>query len=180
MLWPRQTVGQLCWLLGRGVHSQCLCQHRTSHLLCIHRLRQLLVHHPALGLSYVKGGHGCSIIILAQITSPSKTGPRHVAPCPAAWLSLCRVCTACTACSNTSTPFQVVGIFGLVPTLLASLWLAQFCPANLCNCNCVCAGIWSQIKRAPQAVKKRKTFEVPGPAVDGAMPLDARARQIFR
>jgi len=42
------------------------------------------------------------------------------------------------------------------------------------------AGIWSQIKRAPQAVKKRKTFEVPGPSVQGAMPLDARARQIFR
>lgn len=42
------------------------------------------------------------------------------------------------------------------------------------------AGIWSQIKRAPQAVKKRKTFEVPGPSVQGAMALDARARQIFR
>lgn len=45
---------------------------------------------------------------------------------------------------------------------------------------CPVLGIWSQIKRAPQAVKKRKTFEVPGPAVEGAMPLDARARQIFR
>lgn len=40
-------------------------------------------------------------------------------------------------------------------------------------------GIWSQIKRAPLAVKKRITFEVPGPSVEGAMPLDARARQIF-
>eukprot|EP00775_Hariotina_reticulata_P007844 gene7844-8041_t len=40
-------------------------------------------------------------------------------------------------------------------------------------------GIWSQIKRAPTAVKKRITFQVAGPAVSGAMPLDARARQIF-
>jgi len=43
----------------------------------------------------------------------------------------------------------------------------------------VAAGIWSQIKRAPTAVKKRITFQVAGPAVQGAMPLDARARQIF-
>ncbi|EFJ48049.1 hypothetical protein VOLCADRAFT_109778 [Volvox carteri f. nagariensis] len=41
-------------------------------------------------------------------------------------------------------------------------------------------GIWSLVKRAPQAAKKRLTFEVPGPAVEGAMPLDDRARQIFR
>lgn len=40
-------------------------------------------------------------------------------------------------------------------------------------------GIWSQVKRAPKANRKRKTFEVPGPAVEGAMPVDARARQIF-
>ena len=42
------------------------------------------------------------------------------------------------------------------------------------------AGLWSQIKRAPKAKKVRKTFEVQGPAVSGAMPLDARARQIFQ
>ncbi|PNW71628.1 hypothetical protein CHLRE_16g662150v5 [Chlamydomonas reinhardtii] len=41
-------------------------------------------------------------------------------------------------------------------------------------------GIWSTVKRAPQAAKKRLTFEVPGPAVEGAMSLDDRARQIFR
>ncbi|GIL74849.1 hypothetical protein Vretifemale_4714 [Volvox reticuliferus] len=41
-------------------------------------------------------------------------------------------------------------------------------------------GIWSLVKRAPQAAKKRLTFEVPGPAVQGAMTLDDRARQIFR
>lgn len=41
-------------------------------------------------------------------------------------------------------------------------------------------GIWSQIKRAPTSVRKRLTYEVPGPSVAGAMPLDARARQIFR
>lgn len=41
-------------------------------------------------------------------------------------------------------------------------------------------GIWSLVKRAPQATKKRMTFEVPGPAVEGAVPLDDRARQIFR
>ncbi|KAL4425022.1 hypothetical protein ABPG77_001800 [Micractinium sp. CCAP 211/92] len=40
-------------------------------------------------------------------------------------------------------------------------------------------GLWSLIKRAPKAKIKRKTYEVPGPAVPGAMPLDARARQIF-
>lgn len=42
-------------------------------------------------------------------------------------------------------------------------------------------GIWSQVKRAPQAKKVRKTFEVPGPSADvSAMNLDDRARQIFR
>lgn len=40
-------------------------------------------------------------------------------------------------------------------------------------------GIWSQVKRAPQANKKRKTFEVDGPARPGAMTMDDRARQIF-
>lgn len=40
-------------------------------------------------------------------------------------------------------------------------------------------GIWSQIKRAPRANRKRKTFAVPGPAAPGAMPMDERARQIF-
>lgn len=40
-------------------------------------------------------------------------------------------------------------------------------------------GIWSQIKRAPKANKKRKTFEVAGPSAEGAMPMDDRARQIF-
>jgi len=41
------------------------------------------------------------------------------------------------------------------------------------------AGLWSQVKRAPKAKRVRKVYEVPGPAVPGAMPLDARARQIF-
>ncbi|PNH08856.1 hypothetical protein TSOC_004568 [Tetrabaena socialis] len=41
-------------------------------------------------------------------------------------------------------------------------------------------GIWSQVKRAPQSAKKRLTFEVPGPSVEGAMSLDERAGQIFR
>lgn len=36
------------------------------------------------------------------------------------------------------------------------------------------------MKRAPKANRKRKTFEVPGPAVVGAMPMDERARQIFQ
>jgi hypothetical protein len=40
-------------------------------------------------------------------------------------------------------------------------------------------GIWSQVKRAPKANRKRKTFEVAGPAVEGAMPMDERARQLF-
>ncbi|GAX84715.1 hypothetical protein CEUSTIGMA_g12137.t1 [Chlamydomonas eustigma] len=41
-------------------------------------------------------------------------------------------------------------------------------------------GIWSQIKRAPQSSKKRKTYEVDGPARPGAMTIDNRARQIFQ
>lgn len=40
-------------------------------------------------------------------------------------------------------------------------------------------GIWSQVKRAPKANKKRKTFEVEGPGVEGAVTLDSRARAIF-
>uniref|UniRef100_A0A7S1CVW9 Uncharacterized protein n=1 Tax=Picochlorum oklahomense TaxID=249345 RepID=A0A7S1CVW9_9CHLO len=40
-------------------------------------------------------------------------------------------------------------------------------------------GLWSLIKRSPKAKIKRKTFEVDGPAVEGHMPLDTRARQIF-
>ena len=42
------------------------------------------------------------------------------------------------------------------------------------------AGLWSQIKRAPKSKRVRKVYEVPGPAVPGAMPLDDRARQIFQ
>lgn len=41
-------------------------------------------------------------------------------------------------------------------------------------------GIWSQVKRAPKANKKRKVFEVDGPARPGAMAIDDRARQLFR
>lgn len=40
-------------------------------------------------------------------------------------------------------------------------------------------GLWSLIKRAPKAKIRRKTFEVAGPAQEGAVPLDARARSIF-
>jgi len=41
-------------------------------------------------------------------------------------------------------------------------------------------GIWSQVKRAPVANKKRKVFEVDGPARPGAMAIDDRARKIFQ
>jgi hypothetical protein len=41
-------------------------------------------------------------------------------------------------------------------------------------------GLWSQIKRAPKAKRVRRVYEVPGPASPEAMPLDERARQIFR
>ena len=41
------------------------------------------------------------------------------------------------------------------------------------------AGLYSQVKRAPKAKIKRKTFETPGPAAAGAMSLDERARQLF-
>ena len=40
-------------------------------------------------------------------------------------------------------------------------------------------GLWSQIKRAPKASVKRKTFEMEGPAKAGAEALDIRAKQIF-
>jgi hypothetical protein len=40
-------------------------------------------------------------------------------------------------------------------------------------------GLWSLVKRAPKASVKRKVFEVEGPGVSNAVPLDARARAIF-
>lgn len=40
-------------------------------------------------------------------------------------------------------------------------------------------GLWSLIKRSPKAKIVRKVFEVAGPAVEGSMPLDVRAQQIF-
>eukprot|EP01023_Acetabularia_acetabulum_P004449 TRINITY_DN1185_c0_g1_i1.p1 TRINITY_DN1185_c0_g1~~TRINITY_DN1185_c0_g1_i1.p1 ORF type:complete len:293 (-),score=38.94 TRINITY_DN1185_c0_g1_i1:121-999(-) len=40
-------------------------------------------------------------------------------------------------------------------------------------------GLWSLIKRAPQAKVVRKTFEVAGPKQEGPTGLDRRARQIF-
>lgn len=46
------------------------------------------------------------------------------------------------------------------------------------SCFFVCPGIWSQVKRAPVAAKKRIVFEVPGPDAAGSMPLDARAREV--
>jgi hypothetical protein len=42
-----------------------------------------------------------------------------------------------------------------------------------------CAGLYSQVKRAPMAKIKRKTFEAPGPAVPGSMSVDERARQLY-
>jgi Cofactor assembly of complex C subunit B len=44
---------------------------------------------------------------------------------------------------------------------------------------CARTGLWSLVKRAPKSSVKRKVFEVPGPGVDGAVPLDARARAVF-
>ncbi|WIA31155.1 hypothetical protein OEZ86_001166 [Tetradesmus obliquus] len=69
------------------------------------------------------------------------------------------------ALADEASPFQGVTANSLYVTLGLFLLTAP--------------GIWSQIKRAPQAVKKRITFEVAGPAVAGAPGLDARARQIF-
>lgn len=47
------------------------------------------------------------------------------------------------------------------------------------NKSAVPAGLWSQVKRAPKAKRKRKTYEVDGPGRPGAVPLDNRARNIF-
>ncbi|CAG9467307.1 unnamed protein product [Pedinophyceae sp. YPF-701] len=39
-------------------------------------------------------------------------------------------------------------------------------------------GLWSLIKRAPKAAVKRQTFEIDGPKVEGAKPLDDVARGV--
>jgi hypothetical protein len=39
-----------------------------------------------------------------------------------------------------------------------------------------CAGLWSQVKRAPKAKIKRKTFETPGPEAEDGMTMDSRCR----
>lgn len=39
-------------------------------------------------------------------------------------------------------------------------------------------GLWSLIKRSAKAKIRRRTYEVDGPAREGAMPLDSRAKQI--
>lgn len=58
--------------------------------------------------------------------------------------------------------------------------MARFRWLNACTlCTLTITGIWSQIKRAPASNKKRKTYEVDGPARPNAMPLDQRARQVF-
>jgi hypothetical protein len=36
------------------------------------------------------------------------------------------------------------------------------------------AGLYSQVKRAPKAKIKRKTFEMPGPAAKDGMSMDER------
>ena len=41
-------------------------------------------------------------------------------------------------------------------------------------------GIWSQVKRAPTSSKKRKVYEVDGPARPNAVSLKDRARQIVQ
>lgn len=40
-------------------------------------------------------------------------------------------------------------------------------------------GLWSQVKRAPKAKIKRKTFETPGPEAEDGMAMDSRARQLY-
>lgn len=62
-------------------------------------------------------------------------------------------------------------------TLATDVWTGA--PDAWSPATC-CPGIWSQVKRAPKSSKKRKTYEVDGPARPGAMPMDERARQIFR
>ena len=42
------------------------------------------------------------------------------------------------------------------------------------------AGLWSLIKRAPKAKVARKTYEVEGPGIPNAVPIDDRARSIFQ
>lgn len=64
-----------------------------------------------------------------------------------------------------SSPFQGVTANSLYVTLALFLMSVP--------------GIWSQVKRAPKANRKRKTFEVAGPGVAGAVPIDERARQLF-
>ncbi|KAL4422257.1 hypothetical protein ABPG75_008454 [Micractinium tetrahymenae] len=94
-------------------------------------------------------------------------------------------------------PQQAAAAAGAPATLasLAALWALAELPAEAADLSggppassyyvslglflITVPGLWSLIKRSPKAKIKRKTFEVPGPAAAGAMPLDARARQIF-
>lgn len=39
-------------------------------------------------------------------------------------------------------------------------------------------GVWSLVKRSAKSKVDRKTFEIPGPAAAGAVPLDQTARQV--
>ena len=48
------------------------------------------------------------------------------------------------------------------------------------SCPAPPAGIWSQVKRAPKANKKRKVFEVDGPGREGSLSVDDRARQLYK
>lgn len=39
-------------------------------------------------------------------------------------------------------------------------------------------GLWSLIKRSAKSKIRRKTYEVDGPAKEGAVPVDSRAKEI--
>ena len=66
------------------------------------------------------------------------------------------------------------------PIVKIHLWLlSPSTPSTSCSgLYWLSAGLYSLVKRAPKAKRKRITFEVAGPAKSN-VPLDARARSIF-
>lgn len=74
--------------------------------------------------------------------------------------------TGALACHASVTPWLELGVCDVQPFALKGLLT-------------VLPGLWSLVKRAPKASVKRKAFEVEGPGVADAVPLNVRARAIF-
>jgi hypothetical protein len=124
------------------------------------------------------GAHPPWLVTLAS--PPPRPQPlRHAGAVPdvcARWAAACRPCgrASCRVRPGTAPALR------LPPAPAPSRTPARRPPFTSPLPAPPSAGIWSQVKRAPKANRKRKTFEVPGPGVPGAMPVDERARQVFQ